>query len=107
MQFFLEEIKVRKIKMAPHLCQIFVKFINDINLAINPAPQLQTEANATEEDQRQKAMLRRQIEESVQPLEGRMKERREQLQSLEESKDESGVILPILLLGLGIFLLSR
>ena len=107
MQFFLEEIKVRKIKMAPHLCQIFVKFINDINLAINPAPELQTEADATEEDQRQKAMLQRQIEESVRPLEGRMKERREQLQSLEESKDDSGVILPILLLGLGIFLLSR
>lgn len=110
LRYFLEEIKVRKIKIPKPLCAVFIKFLADIANAVNPAPQLEEEQpSATEDIERQKAALKSSIEQGPSNLETRLAERREQLSKFDvaESKDETGVFLPVLLLGLGIFLLSR
>jgi hypothetical protein len=109
MQFFLEELKIRKIKISRELCMVFVKFLINCDTAITPVPELGV-ARPTEDeiDERHKQILHREIQEGGPSLEEQMEQRRVQLSRfpMEEPTEDSGVILPILLLGAGIFLLS-
>ena len=109
MQFFLEELSVRKIKIPKELCMVFVKFLINCDDAITPVPELGVRPTEDEVDERHKQILHREIREGGPSLEDQMEERRVQLARfpIEEPKEDSGVILPILFLGLGIFLLSR
>jgi hypothetical protein len=108
MQYFLEEIKVRNIKIPRPLCMTFVKFLADISLAVTPAPALEEQPSPEENLQRQKQALQRDIRQDGPSLEARLEQTRVQLAKfpLEPTTDDSGVFLPVLLLGLGIFLLS-
>ena len=109
MMFFLEELKIRKIKISRELCMVFVKFLINCDDAITPVPELGV-ARPTEDeiDERHKQILHREIQEGGPSLEEQMEQRRVQLSRfpMEEPTEDSGVILPILLLGAGIFLLS-
>jgi hypothetical protein len=109
MQFFLEELSVRKIKIPKELCMVFVKFLINCDDAITPVPELGVRPTEDEVDERHKQILHREIREGGPSLEDQMEERRVQLARfpIEEPKEDSGVILPILFLGLGIFLFSR
>ena len=106
---FIDEIRIRKTPITPALCKMFVTNISD---AVEPIPGLERQPTAAEDDARHKELLHRQIQDdgpSVGNLERQLAARREQLAKfpMEKETDDSGVILPVLLLGLGIFLLSR
>jgi hypothetical protein len=111
---FAFEMKVRKTTIPRELCQIFVKFLKDLTFHVKPIPNLEHVPAQQEEDDRFKKILRRQIDEGGQeymespPLEVQMEERRLQLQEIyPPPKDDSGIILPVLLLAAAIFLFSR
>jgi hypothetical protein len=110
---FAFEMKVRKTTIPRELCQIFVKFLKDLTFHVKPIPNLEHVPAQQEEDDRFKKILRRQIDEGGQeymespPLEVQMEERRLQLQEIyPPPKDDSGIILPVLLLAAAIFLFS-
>ena len=109
---FVDEIRVRKLKITEELCKTFVKFLTDISKAVAPIPGLEKQPTREEDEARYKIALQQRIEDdgpSINEIEKQLEERRIQLQkfSKEEKKDDSGVMLPVLLLGLGIFLFSR
>ena len=88
---------------------VFVKFLINCDDAITPAPALERRPTEEEVEERHKQVLHREIQLGGPTLEEQMEERRLQLAKfpIEEQTEDSGVILPVLLLGLGIFLLSR
>jgi hypothetical protein len=108
---FVEEIRVRKIKITQGLCRIFVKFLTNITTAVEPIPGLERQPTPSEDDARHKKILQQEIQgdgPDIGQLEQQLAERREQLAKfpIEKPTDDSGVFLPVLLLGLGIFLLT-
>ena len=99
-------------KITEELCKTFVKFLTDISTAVAPIPGLEKQPTREEDEARYKIALQQRIEDdgpSINEIEKQLEERRIQLQkfSKEEEKDDSGVMLPVLLLGLGIFLFTR
>ena len=86
----------------------YVKFLQILSRNINPAPALQSEEEVAKQQQMELLRLAEE-EETKKPLQERMAERRIQLKNAEDKnkKDDSGAMLPILLLGAAIFLLSR
>ena len=109
---FVEEIRVRKITITPALCKMFVKFLTNISDAVQPIPGLERQPTHAEDDARHKEILQQQIQDEgpdIGQIEQQLAQRREQLAKfpIEEAKDDSGVVLPVLLLGLGIFLFTR
>jgi hypothetical protein len=109
---FVEEIRVRRIRITADLCKVFVKFLTDISDAVKPIPGLEKQPTPAEDDARHKEALQQQIKDdgpSISQIEKQLEERRLQLEKYprKPEKDDSGVILPVLLLGLGIFLLTR
>ena len=112
MSKFVDEIRVRKLKITEELCKTFVKFLTNISDAVAPIPGLEKQPTREEDDARHKIALQQQIQDdgpSINDIERQLEERRLQLQKFpkEEEKDDSGVMLPVLLLGLGIFLFTR
>ena len=106
---FVEEIRVRRIPITADLCKVFVTDISD---AVKPIPGLEKQPTPAEDDARHKEALQQQIKDdgpSISQIEKQLEERRLQLEKYprKPEKDDSGIILPVLLLGLGIFLLTR
>ena len=111
LEYFVAQVKGGKHNVEDWLGRVFIKFLGDITKAVKPIPGLEMAPTSDDEDKYHKEMLHLQIQEDSAPIAVQLEERRLQMekfgQSGKKDKDDSGMIIPILILGIAIFMFSK
>ena len=109
---FLQGLEDKKLPIPRQIVPVLLKFMTGIARATAPIPNLEKQPSQKDITHNLQGALKQEMSDQAPPLEERMARLREQqakfnfktLKSDKEKKDDSGMMVPILLLGAGIFL---